>query len=138
MDPKATPISTDDELSSIDIYQKYIATFKKIAKDGAESFYKGEIARQIVKDLEGTLTMEDLNSYSVLEREAVRTSIGDFEVLASPAPTTGPQLITVLNALEEYIVRYGSADMAKMNVDYLEILAQVSAFRLRKIRQSSR
>ena len=127
MDPNSTPISTDVSLRSIQVYQNYIETFKKIAKNGAAAFYEGEIANNTVRDLEGTLTLEDLKSYKVVEHEPVRTSIGDYEVLASPAPTTGPQLIAVLNALEEYLVRFGSKSMAAMNVDYLEILIQASS-----------
>lgn len=127
MDPNSTPISTDVSLRSIQVYQNYIETFKKIAKNGAAAFYEGEIAINTVRDLEGSLTLEDLKSYKVVEHEPVRTSIGDYEVLASPAPTTGPQLIAVLNALEEYLVRFGSKSMAAMNVDYLEILIQASS-----------
>ena len=52
------------------------ATLKRIAKNGAAEFYRGETARMLVLDmaaLGGLITTEDLASYQPKVREATRS-----------------------------------------------------------------
>lgn len=80
-------------------------TLESIAKHGAKAFYEGPIAQSMVDHVQahgGILTMEDMRSYKPLIKEP---SVGFYQgrkVYTSPAPTSGPTLISILNILERY------------------------------------
>jgi gamma-glutamyltranspeptidase/glutathione hydrolase len=80
-------------------------TLKKIAKD-PEDFYHGTMARQIAAQVQkngGLLTFEDLNSYTVREREPVRGTYRNLEIISAPPPSSGGvAIIEALNILEGY------------------------------------
>ena len=81
-------------------------TFKLIAKEGPTAFYKGDIARLIVKEMErggGLITLEDLASYQAYIREPVRGNYQGYEILSAPPPSSGGVvLLQLLNILEEF------------------------------------
>ncbi|KAF9411196.1 hypothetical protein BGZ94_001416 [Podila epigama] len=80
-------------------------TLETIANHGAKAFYEGPIAQSLVDHVQangGILTMEDMKSYKPLIKEP---SVGFYQgrkVYTSPAPTSGPTLISILNILERY------------------------------------
>jgi gamma-glutamyltranspeptidase / glutathione hydrolase len=80
------------------------ATLKRIAKNGAAEFYRGETARLMVQDMNalgGLLTLEDLAQYQPKVRQVLRAKYEldghNWEVLASPPPSSGG--IAVIEAL---------------------------------------
>jgi gamma-glutamyltranspeptidase/glutathione hydrolase len=84
------------------------ATLKRIAKNGAEEFYRGETARMLVEDMArsgGIISLEDLANYRPKVREALRAKYmvdgHKWEVLTSPPPSSGGvAIIESLNILE--------------------------------------
>src|SRR5437016_3897563 len=84
------------------------ATLKRIAKNGATSFYRGEIAHVLVDDvsrLGGLITLDDLAKYQPKVREVLRAKYESnghaWEVLTSPPPSSGGvAIIEALNMLE--------------------------------------
>jgi gamma-glutamyltranspeptidase/glutathione hydrolase len=67
-----------------------------LAREGAAPFYTGEVAAAIVDwvgERGGMLTAEDLRAYVVADREPVRVSYRDREVLTNPPPSAGGILI---------------------------------------------
>jgi len=85
------------------------ATLKRIAKNGANEFYRGETARMIVEDMEksgGLITLEDLARYKAKTREVLRAKYESqshhWEVLTSPPPSSGGvAIIEGLNMLKD-------------------------------------
>jgi gamma-glutamyltranspeptidase/glutathione hydrolase len=85
------------------------ATLRRIAKNGADDFYRGETARAIAGDmaaLGGIITLEDLASYQPKVREVLRAKYESdghqWEVLTSPPPSSGGvAIIESLNMLEK-------------------------------------
>ncbi|WIO75509.1 gamma-glutamyltransferase [Porticoccaceae bacterium LTM1] len=79
-------------------------TLKQIAKKGAAGFYEGEVADQIVDEMErgnGLITHEDLKNYRVVERKPVTGSYRGYQVASMPPPSSGGvHLIQMLNILE--------------------------------------
>jgi gamma-glutamyltranspeptidase / glutathione hydrolase len=80
------------------------ATLKRIAKNGAEEFYRGETAHLLADEMErngGIINLEDLEHYAPKVREVLRAKYenGDhsWEVLTSPPPSSGG--IAVIEAL---------------------------------------
>src|SRR6266436_2604472 len=84
------------------------ATLKRIAKNGAAEFYRGETARMLVSDmaaLGGLITMYDLAQYQPKVRDALRAKYTidgrGWEVLSSPPPSSGGvAMIEALNMLK--------------------------------------
>jgi gamma-glutamyltranspeptidase/glutathione hydrolase len=69
---------------------------ERLAGEGAEPFYTGDIAAAIVEwvtDRGGTLSAEDLAAYVVADREPVRVAYRGREVLTNPPPSAGGILI---------------------------------------------
>ncbi|MGI9292564.1 MAG: gamma-glutamyltransferase, partial [Pseudomonadales bacterium] len=81
-------------------------TLRQIARHGADAFYKGAIAEKIIADMEandGLITKQDLAQYKVVERTPVRGTYRGYEIVATPAPSSGGlHIIQMLNILEGY------------------------------------
>lgn len=85
------------------------ATLKRIAKNGAREFYRGETARMIARDMAtsgGLITLEDLAQYQPKVREVLRAQYESgghhWEVLTSPPPSSGGvAIIEALNILKD-------------------------------------
>ncbi|MEE9253581.1 MAG: gamma-glutamyltransferase [Pseudomonadales bacterium] len=62
-----------------------------LAIEGADLFYRGEMARRIVEDLEsaGQLSADDLEDYAVILREPLAFNYRDADVLTNPPPSSG-------------------------------------------------
>jgi len=80
------------------------ATLKRIAKNGAAEFYRGETAKMLANDMArmgGLISLEDLANYQPKMREVLRAKyVSDghtWEVLASPPPSSGG--VAVIEAL---------------------------------------
>ncbi len=75
---------------------------ENLPEDRGESFYRGEIARQIDADMragQGLLTYEDLAGYEVVERNPLRVRFRKYTMLTSPPPSLGGSLIGLSLAL---------------------------------------
>lgn len=85
------------------------ATLKRIAKNGAAEFYRGETARIIADDMAhqgGLITLDDLAHYSPKIREVLRARYESeghtWEVFTSPPPSSGGvAIIEALNMLKD-------------------------------------
>ncbi len=75
-------------------------SLREIARDGAGTFYKGDLAGRIVEDSEsngGLITARDLREYAPVARPCVSTKIGAWTVFANPPPSVGgPVLLAML------------------------------------------
>ena len=86
-------------------YQKNLArSLRTIALHGERGFYRGEIAREIVKSVQmngGILTVEDLKQYRAIEREPVVISYHDYRIITVPPPSSaGVVLAGLFNSLQ--------------------------------------
>ncbi len=88
------------------LVQKNLAqTLQQISTQGADAFYKGAIAQEIVKASSsngGILTEEDFTTYTATETQPVRCSYRGYEVISAPPPGGGTTLCQMLNILEGY------------------------------------
>lgn len=71
-------------------------TLRRIARSGPKGFYEGPVAADIVRTVAqaaGWLNEKDLLSYEVKERQALRTTFGDAEILTMPPPSAGGMML---------------------------------------------
>ena len=79
------------------------ALLKKLAEEGTDYFYRGELAKKMVALINqrgGCFTEEDLADYQPKFREPVRTTYRDCEVVAFAPPSGGCTVVEMLNILE--------------------------------------
>jgi gamma-glutamyltranspeptidase/glutathione hydrolase len=90
-------------------------TFRILAAEGRDAFYKGEIARRIVKfsrDHGGFFSLEDFAAHTTDWVEPIRTDYRGYTVLELPPNGQGITALLALNVLEGYdlsAMDYGSA-----------------------------
>ncbi len=91
------------------IVQKDLATtLRTIAAQGARGFYQGELADRLVRSVVangGIWSREDLAGYEIVERQPVRFTFNDMQVVSVPPPSSGgvalAQIFNLL-ALKDY------------------------------------
>jgi len=98
---KGAPLRAGDRLVQRDLAR----TLVRLSKDWTD-FYRGETARFVVCDMKangGLITAADLRAYKPVRREPLRGTYRGCELLASPPPSSGGQvLIEALNILEGF------------------------------------
>jgi gamma-glutamyltranspeptidase / glutathione hydrolase len=96
------PYAAGDRLVQKDL----AATLERIARDGADEFYRGPIAEKLVAASAangGLLSREDLASYSVTELPPVHCRYRGYQIASAPPPSSGGvALCEILNVLEGY------------------------------------
>lgn len=95
--------------------QKDLAsTYRAIAKEGVDWFYRGEFARltgQWMKENGGIMIAADLANYQAKVREPLRTKYRDHEIIGMPPPSSGGvHVAQILNILENF-------ELAKLGPD---------------------
>ena len=116
---KAIFFKNGEPLKSGDLLvQKDLAkSLRLIAKQGAKAFYQGEIATKIAKEMQsqgGTMTLEDLKAYKVVERQPILGDYRGYKVVTMPPPSSGGvHLIEILNMLEHYPIKEDGVNSAK-------------------------
>lgn len=91
-------------------------TYKLIAKDGAEVFYRGSIARKIVADLQkhgGVLTLKDFADHKADWVKPLTVDYRGYTAYNLPPNTQGMASLEILNILNNIDVKKlgeGTAD----------------------------
>lgn len=88
-------------------------TLRTIGRQGADGFYKGAVAQNIVDTLASTsrpISLLDLEQYRIAKRAPLKGLYRGYEILSMPAPSSGGvHLIQMLNILERYpLTQYGA------------------------------
>jgi gamma-glutamyltranspeptidase / glutathione hydrolase len=71
----------------------FASTLGLLASDGVEQLYSGELARAMCAHV--PLTLDDLGSYEVIEREPLAVSFAGHEFRTNPPPSSGGRLIGI-------------------------------------------
>lgn len=106
---------TGEEFSNPDLAK----TLTLIAENGADAFYKGEVAEAMLAEIKkygGVMTQEDLDNYSANLREPVTGTYRGYQVISCPPPSSGgTHIVQILNILENF-------DVGSMEVNSSEYL----------------
>lgn len=87
------------------VQEKLANTLKLIRDNGKDGFYKGVVAKEIaayMKAKGGIITLEDLSKYQAVEREPIKGTYKEFEIISMPPPSSGGvAIIEMLNMMEQ-------------------------------------
>ncbi|MDJ0749905.1 MAG: gamma-glutamyltransferase [Woeseiaceae bacterium] len=119
--PDGTPYEAGETLVQADLAN----TLQLIAEQGADAFYRGEIADLIVAEMErggGIIDKASLAAYEAAEREVVRGNYRGYDIVAMPPPSSGGiHIVQALNVLEHFDV----AGFGSESADSVHLLAEV-------------
>jgi len=99
------------------------ASLKKIAAEGIDIFYRGELAREVVRFSEangGLLSLADFAEHSSTWVDPITTNYRGYEIFEMPPNTQGMTVLEMLNLLERHDVRalgFGSAEYIHLLVE---------------------
>jgi len=99
-------------------------TFREIARNGEDAFYKGSIAKKILKAMQqngGYISRKDLEDYKPRFAEPIQTTYRNHKVLAHPPPAGGAAvLLEGLNILENF----KTDEMGPNSASFLHLFAE--------------
>ena len=97
------------------------------AKKGVRVFYEGEIGRKFAHDNAesgGSISLEDLMAYQVIEREPIRLNYRDHLLITNPPPSEGGSMISFGLALVKELFPNG-VNLPPKGPEYVSMLAAV-------------
>jgi gamma-glutamyltranspeptidase/glutathione hydrolase len=110
--------------------KKLASTLTKIAQQGTDAFYTGEIARNIVNAVNevsinpGKLSAADLAQYTAIQRQPMCSSYRVYEVCSMAPPSSGGvTMMQILKLLEGFTL----SDYAPESLEFAHLFAQASA-----------
>uniref|UniRef100_A0A3P8Z6X6 Gamma-glutamyltransferase 5a n=1 Tax=Esox lucius TaxID=8010 RepID=A0A3P8Z6X6_ESOLU len=92
-------------------FEKLADTLEIIANHGADAFYTGKVAEDLINDIKeagGKLNMKDLESFKVKVTDAWTIPLGEYQMHFPPPPSGGPILAFILNIMKEYSLNSAS------------------------------
>lgn len=110
-------------------FQDLAQTLKMIAEQGAQGFYEGQVAEDLINAVQqagGILTLEDLKNYQVKERAVLKGRYLDYELLTMPPPSSGGLvIIQALQAFEQLLAGRNPQKLGRNSGTYLHMLTEV-------------
>ncbi len=103
--PGGEPLQVGDLLKN----REYARTLRRVATEGTDAFYKGELAAAIVKAAQeppngGTLTIEDLANYRIVKRDVVCGSFRVLKICTTTPPSSGGAQIMIAGLYDRLVV----------------------------------
>ncbi|KAI1424837.1 gamma-glutamyltranspeptidase [Xylaria sp. FL1777] len=103
------------KLGDIMYRKRYAETLQKVAENGADVFYAGDIAEATIATIQennGTMTLEDLAEYKAIARQPVNITYRGYKIYSSGSPSSGAVSLSTLKTMEGY----EEADIADVNL----------------------
>ena len=102
--PNGQPLQAGDLLRN----PEYADTLRRIAEEGPQAFYSGEIAEAIVTAAQaepngGSLTLEDVANYQAVERDAICGDWREFRICSATPPSSGAMQIMIPNLYDQLV-----------------------------------
>ncbi|MEF3065432.1 gamma-glutamyltransferase [Pandoraea apista] len=119
--PDGMPYRVGERLRQPELAQ----TLTQIAEKGAQEFYKGEIARKIVEDLQangGLLTRADFANHRADWVKPITVKYRGYDAYNFPPNTQGFASLEILNILNQFDIR----SLGEGSADYYHLLVEAT------------
>ncbi|KAG7113427.1 Glutathione hydrolase proenzyme like protein [Verticillium longisporum] len=93
------------ELGETITRKRYANTLETLAEEGADALYTGAIANATIAHLQklnGTMTLEDLQNYTIAHRPTAEINYRGFKLTSATAPSGGIVVLSALNGAAGY------------------------------------
>ncbi len=117
--PQGEPLEAGD----IFVQAELATSFNAIAREGADVFYRGDLARQIGRVYEregGRLRFEDLAAYQAEEAAPISVAYAGLDVYQSAPNSQGIVMLMALNILEGFDL----VAMGHNSADYIHVVTE--------------
>ncbi|SDR55757.1 gamma-glutamyltransferase 1 Threonine peptidase. MEROPS family T03 [Rhizobiales bacterium GAS191] len=117
--PDGTPKRVGDGVRNRDLAH----TLRGLARDGAESFYTGDIGRSIAEEMRahgGLLTFADLANFKIQKRAPLKIGYRGRLIAATPPPGGGILIAEMLRILE----RFELTALPHNGAEYIRVVAE--------------
>ena len=105
-DPLIGPIYFPDglvpEIGSTVVNEDLAQAMELVATEGADAFYRGELADAIVEAMDGWFTSADLQRYQAVVRDAIVSEYRGHTVIGAPPNVAGIVVAEALNILDNF------------------------------------
>lgn len=121
--PEGHPVSVGEILIQPDLG----ATLQRISDEGAQAFYSGEIAENVIKVLNeagNPVTLQDFEKYEPQwDKQPLCGTYKDYTVLSAPLPQSGLFILQGLNIMEQYDLK--SIGLPTVSAEAFDIITSV-------------
>lgn len=117
------PDGTPKVVGDLVVNRDYASTLRIIARDGADAFYKGEIADRIDVDMRengGILRRADLEQYEPVWTKPLWGDYRHYKVSTNQPPGGGIMLLQMMNILENFDLR----GMGHNSAEYIRTVSE--------------
>ena len=117
--PNGGPLQPGDILKQPDLAR----SFRILAEEGLDGFYRGSIAREMdrfMKETDGLIEAEDLEAYQPDWETPISTTYKGYEVVTTGPNSNAFQVLETLNILEEFDLR----SMDHNSADYIHLVSE--------------
>jgi gamma-glutamyltranspeptidase/glutathione hydrolase len=122
--PGGRPIAAGTRLVTGD----YAETLRSIVRDGPAILYTGSLRSHYAEQMAeagGYISAEDLSRYRTIDRDPIRGTYREFDIIGPPPPSSGPlHIVQMLNMMEAYDIAalgFGSQETLHLLAEVLKI-----------------
>ncbi len=103
----------------------YANTLREIMNKGADGFYKGKVAEDMIETISqsgGIMTMEDLSEYQSVWRDPVRFKYKEYDIISMSFPSSGG---VILGQMMKAIENFDLSKIKHNSPEYVQLLTEI-------------
>ena len=103
----------------------YANTLREIMNKGADGFYKGPVAQDMISTISesgGIMTMEDLSEYKSVWRDPVRFKYKGYDIISMSFPSSGG---VILGQMMKAIENFDLSKIEHNSPEYVQLLTEI-------------
>ena len=107
------------------INKMYANTLREIMNKGADGFYKGPVAQDMISKISesgGIMTMEDLSEYESVWRDPVRFKYKGYDIISMSFPSSGG---VILGQMMKAIENFDLSKIEHNSPEYVQLLTEI-------------